>query len=330
MKKKVYYRYNAETLQYEEIRSSFYKRALKYSVAVIAVALYSWVAWSFVTPADVKAYLADKSQLKDKITESNKELNELSVEICGIKERDNQLYRSMLAMGRIDESSWLGGTGGSIKNPEIAQLSDSKRLLEMAEKMQEIKHQVSLLSESQDQLISKAAKDEQKLRSIPTIRPIPFLDRPLSKLSGFGMRIDPVTKSQMQMHPGIDMGAAMGTPIFATADGVVARTEYKSNGYGLNVIVDHGYGYKTLYGHMVEIATKPGKRVKRGEIIGYVGSTGYSTAPHVHYEVFKNEERIDPAPFVTEMSIQEFKELVKSVDPNADIRPKSKGLYKRK
>ena len=328
MKRKVMYRFNAETLKYEAIKVPNTKKILKYGVTAAAVVLYSWGVWNFVTPDHVKAYLAEKNQLKSKIAQTNQELDALSLELCGIRDRDNELYRSMLALGHIDENSWVGGTGGSIKNPEIAQLSDSKKLLEIAGKLQLLKHQLAVLSDSQDELLSKAQKEEKKLRSIPAIRPLLYLDRPLHLMSGFGMRLDPVSRSVTQMHQGIDMTAPTGTPIFATGDGVVARTEHKSNGYGLNVVIDHGYGYQTLYAHMIQIAATPGQKVKRGEVIGYVGSTGHSTAPHVHYEVFKNDQRIDPAPFIASMTVQEFQELARSVDQNVDFS--ARGRYRRK
>jgi murein DD-endopeptidase MepM/ murein hydrolase activator NlpD len=326
MNKQKYYRYNKQTLQYQEIKTPLSKKILKYSLTVSAIAVYACGVWALVTPSSVKAYLSEKSNLRKKIESSDKELDNLAGTLSGLRERDNNLYRTTLALNHIDNATWDGGVGGSVKHPELEQLRDGKSLLEMANKMQKVKHQLTVVAESQDMLLSKAGKEEKRLRAIPSIRPLLVLDRPIHMLSGFGMRRDPVTKSSFQMHPGIDMGAAMGTPIFATGDGVVIRTEYKSSGYGLNVVIDHGYGYKTLYGHMVEIASKPGQVVKRGQLIGYVGSTGYSTAPHVHYEVFKNDTRIDPAPFVEdmrEMSVQEFKELAQSVDPNIDFRAKA-------
>ncbi len=326
MNKQKYYRYNKQTLQYEEIKTTLSRKILKYSLTIAATAVYAWGVWTLVTPTSVKAFLAEKSILKKNIESSNKELDQLAGSLSGLRERDNNLYRTTLAMNHIDNATWEGGVGGSVKHPELESLRDSKTLLGMANKMQKIKHQLTVVAESQDVLLSKAGKEEKRLRALPSIRPLLVLDRPLHMLSGFGMRRDPVTKSSFQMHPGIDMGAAQGTPIFATADGVVVRTEYKTSGYGLNVVIDHGNGYKTLYAHMIEIGAKPGQSIKRGQVIGYVGSTGYSTAPHVHYEVFKNDTRIDPAPFVEdmrEMTVQEFKELAKSVDPNVDFRVKS-------
>ncbi len=330
MNKQKYYRYNENTLQFEEIKTSLFRKILKYSSGIVALSIYALGVWVLVTPDYVKTYLSEKNIIQNKIDNSSYTLDKIAESLESIKDRDNILYRSSFALGKIGNGTWEGGVGGSVKNPEIAQLSDSKKLLELARKVQNIQHKMSVLATSQDELLSKAAKEEKRLRSIPAIRPIPFLDRPLHLLSGFGMRRDPVTKASYQMHPGIDMGALTGTPIVATGDGVVVRVEYKTSGYGLNVVIDHGYGYKTLYGHMVEIATKPGKKVKRGEIIGYVGSTGYSTAPHVHYEVFKNNERINPAPFIANMTLNEFKELIKTVDPNADIRPKRQRGKKRR
>ena len=148
------------------------------------------------------------------------------------------------------------------------------------------------------------------LAAIPSIRPIRNLKKKIQHLSGFGYRLHPVFKTR-KMHTGIDFGARRGTPIYATGEGKVIRVEHKKGGYGKNVVIDHGFGYQTLYGHMSKIKTKVGKKVKRGEIIGLVGSSGTSTSPHVHYEVLHKGQKINPLPFCLDgLSPEEYKAFV--------------------
>jgi murein DD-endopeptidase MepM/ murein hydrolase activator NlpD len=149
-------------------------------------------------------------------------------------------------------------------------------------------------------------------------------------MSGFGMRRDPFNPNVWQMHYGIDFAAPTGTPIFATGNGVVARIEHKANGYGLNVVVDHGFGYKTLYAHMSSIATTVGKKVKRGEIIGFVGSTGHSTAPHLHYEIFKNDTRVNPSSYCSNMTTEEYKSIIIAANGTMSFAPKNSRKRKRR
>jgi murein DD-endopeptidase MepM/ murein hydrolase activator NlpD len=151
---------------------------------------------------------------------------------------------------------------------------------------------------------------EKILAATPAIQPVSNKD--LSRIaSGFGYRIDPVYKS-IKMHAGLDFAAPQGTPIYATANGRIKTSGYSSGGYGNHVVIDHGYGYETLYGHMVRVKARAGQQVTRGEIIGYVGTTGKSTGPHCHYEVHKNGNKIDPVYFFyNDLSPQQFDELLK-------------------
>jgi murein DD-endopeptidase MepM/ murein hydrolase activator NlpD len=319
------FRFNKETLQFEEIKNPLWKKLTLLSVGITTIILYALFVWSSFTPDNIKSYIREKSKFLSEIKKTDKKLQEMSLALNLLKEKDNNLYRSNLDLAKIDESTWKGGSGGSIKNPELERLHDGKFLVEISQKIHAVKHQLIVVAESQEALINKAGLDEKKMRAIPAIRPLLYLDRPLSSMSGFGMRRDPFTNAVWQMHSGIDMAAPQGTPIFATGDGVVARAEYKADGYGMNVVIDHGYGYRTLYAHMSKIEAKAGKKIRRGQLIGYVGSTGYSTSPHVHYEVFLHDTRIDPVPFIANMTTEEYKELVKSVDPKINFSPRFTG-----
>jgi murein DD-endopeptidase MepM/ murein hydrolase activator NlpD len=155
---------------------------------------------------------------------------------------------------------------------------------------------------------------------MPAIQPIS--NKQLKQMaSGFGYRIHPIYKSQ-DFHPGIDFSAVQGTPIYATGDGIVERADNLAQGYGNHIVIKHGFGFETLYGHMSKFKARAGQRVKRGEVIGYVGSTGLSTAPHVHYEVIKNGEKINPINYfyndITPAQYQQLIELASKANQSFD------------
>jgi murein DD-endopeptidase MepM/ murein hydrolase activator NlpD len=151
---------------------------------------------------------------------------------------------------------------------------------------------------------------EVLLASTPAIQPVS--NKQLTRIaSGFGYRIDPVYKT-VKMHAGLDFAAPQGTPIYATADGVVSEAGNSGDGYGNHVVIRHGYGYETLYGHMFRVKARRGEKVKRGTVIGYVGSTGKSTGPHCHYEVRKNDRPLDPVYFFyNDITPEQFDRLLK-------------------
>ena len=213
-------------------------------------------------------------------------------------------------MEPTDLGIWNGGRGGSDKYADLRNLSDAELLIATSKKLSKLRHQLAVSAKSQDAIIKQAQDKEKMLSAIPSIRPIRKLKKKIQHLSGFGYRTHPVFKRR-KMHTGIDFGARRGTPIYATGDGKIARIEYKRTGYGRNVVIDHGYGYKTLYAHMSKVKTKVGQKVKRGEIIGLVGSSGTSTSPHVHYEVLYKGKKINPLPFCLDgLSPEEYKAFV--------------------
>jgi murein DD-endopeptidase MepM/ murein hydrolase activator NlpD len=159
--------------------------------------------------------------------------------------------------------------------------------------MDRITKQIYVQSKSFDEVVNLAKSKEKLFASIPAIMPINQKDLAHAVTSGFGWRTHPVYKTQ-EFHPGMDFSAEQGTPIYATGDGVIDRADNLAQGYGNHVVIDHGFGYKTLYGHMSKIATRAGQKIVRGQLIGYVGSTGLSTGPHIHYEVIRNGEKVNP------------------------------------
>ena len=172
-----------------------------------------------------------------------------------------------------------------------------------------------------DRVIDMARHKEERLAARPAIQPISLKD--LHHFgSSFGVRFHPILKV-IRPHNGIDLTASRGTPIYATADGTVTQAGYSTGGFGNRILLDHGYGYETLYGHCSELLVKRGDRVKRGEVIARVGSTGLSKSPHLHYEVHVNGRPVDPINYyANDLSAGEYDKMIQllsEADPSFDI-----------
>lgn len=302
------YFYNEQTLQYEKVKTPVKVYLLRGLILAICVALYSAaIAWYSTKDYFSPAELAD---MKEKYKAMNYQIDMMSNALGNIHERDDAIYRQVLEMEPTDQGIWNGGRGGSDKYADLRHLSDADLLIATSKKLDRLRHQLAVTAKSQDEIVKQAKDKEKMLSAIPSIRPIRKLKKKIQHLSGFGYRTHPVFKRR-KMHTGIDFGARRGTPIYATGDGKIVRVEYKRTGYGRNVVIDHGYGYKTLYGHMSKVKCKVGQKVKRGEVIGLVGNTGTSTSPHVHYEVIYKGKKINPLPFCLDgLSPEEYKAFV--------------------
>jgi len=226
------------------------------------------------------------------------------------KNADN-IYRIVLGAEPIDKNIRNAGVGGADRYADIRDknLIDEDMIVALSEKVDKLKRKVYIELKSQDELRSLAEKKVKLFAAIPAIQPIS--NKQLVALaSGFGVRIHPIYKVK-KMHTGIDFAAPIGTPIYATADGKVEEVSVKFSGYGKMVVLDHGFGYKTRYAHMHDFAVRTGQNIKRGELIGYVGDTGVSTAPHLHYEVMLNGVLINPVHyFFNDLSPDEYEKIV--------------------
>jgi murein DD-endopeptidase MepM/ murein hydrolase activator NlpD len=223
--------------------------------------------------------------------------------------RDNNIYRVVLDADPIPSSVRSAGYGGADRYNDLQGFSSSDLMTETTRKMDQLVRQIYVQSRSYDEIEKLAKNKEQMLACLPAIQPI---DGKQLKgiLSGFGMRVHPIYKV-MKMHTGIDFGAAEGTPIYATGDGIVERADNLEQGYGNHVVINHGFGYQTLYAHMSRIAATVGQKVKRGQVIGYVGSTGESTGDHLHYEVIKNGVKVNPISyFFNDLNPDEYKQII--------------------
>jgi murein DD-endopeptidase MepM/ murein hydrolase activator NlpD len=224
-----------------------------------------------------------------------------------LRQRDDNIYRTIFEAEPIPYSIRQAGFGGVNRYAELEGYENSSLVIKTSAKLDRILKQVYVQSKSYDELEKLAIQKEEMLKCKPLIQPV--ANKGLERTSsGFGMRIDPILKIKI-IHPGFDFAAPIGTEVFATADGVVETAEANS-GYGLHVVIDHGFGYETLYGHLSATKVTVGQKVKRGTIIGLVGSTGRSTGPHLHYEVIKNKEKINPVNyFGNDLSPAQYDEI---------------------
>lgn len=308
--------YNLQTLRFEKVEASLKAKLLKgfayFSAASVYAAVVVFIAYQYFDSPKERMLRREISQMSEDYNILNKQVDMLGAAINNMHARDNGIYRVMLEQKPIDDGIWNAGVGGSDKYEAYKNLSEGDLLKKTNEKISKLRNQIKVQAESHGQIIEEFAKKEDRIVSIPSIKPVreDKLNKSMQLLSGFGYRLHPILKT-WKLHTGIDFGAPSGTSIYSTGKGTVVRVEFKNSGYGHSVVISHGYGYETLYGHMSEILVKPGQQVVKGQIIGRVGSTGTSTGPHCHYEVIKDGEKINPMHYCLDgLTPGEFQDFV--------------------
>ena len=312
--KKVKYYYDPETLSYKRIRNKKRTKVRNALIFLLAAALFGSIlsliiinSRLFFTPREVmlareiKAYETNYEIL-------NRKMELVEQVLADVQERDNNMYRLYFNAPIIPDSVRKGGFDPN-KYKDLEKLGSSKLVANTTKRLDKLRKQLVIQSKSLDE-INKLSKEKEKfLASIPAIQPVNNKD--LKRMaSGYGWRSDPFTKAR-KFHYGMDFSSPQGTPVYATGDGVVIRADDGSSGYGNHIRIDHGYGYVTLYGHLSAYNVRAGQHVKRGDLIGKVGSTGRSEAPHLHYEVIKNGEHINPIHFYYgNLSADEYAEML--------------------
>lgn len=315
--------YNTQTLRYEKVVTSVRNRLLRafgfVCAAIFTAFVFTLILHRYTTSPKEKILLSEITQLKAELQESKREYERMDDFLVNLYERDAYAHRLIFGMDPIDEGVWEGGTGGHNQYEEYEQFKNSgSQMVELKQKIAKMKRQMVLESKSLDTIINLAKEKEQMFAAIPSIKPVrkDKLARNIRLLSGFGMRIHPILKVP-KMHNGIDFTAPTGTPIYSTGAGTVIRAEY-SRTFGNVVEIDHGFGYRSLYGHMHTSDVKKGDKVPRGHQIGTVGSTGRSTAPHCHYEVFYKGRQVNPIHFCMDgLTAEEYSVLTEAAErPN--------------
>ncbi|MBV1922481.1 MAG: M23 family metallopeptidase, partial [Flavobacteriaceae bacterium] len=240
----------------------------------------------------------------------NKKMKEAEMVLSEVESRDNNIYRVYFEANPIPEEQRKAGFGGINRYRDLEGFDNSNLIISTSKRIDILTKQIVVQSKSLDEIAKLAEEKEKLLTSIPAIQPVRNED--LTRMaSGFGYRTDPFTKARKK-HWGMDFTAPRGTPVYASGDGKVIQADNTASGYGKHIRIDHGYGYISLYAHLYKYNVRKGNKVKRGDLIGFVGSTGRSEAPHLHYEVFKDKERINPINFYYgNLSPEEFAELLK-------------------
>ena len=312
--KKIKYFYNTHTLRDEKLEVPLRVKLLRVfgfvAAALVTSFIISYFAFQFIGSPSEKLLRAENNRLRDRFQVLNSEVRTLQDQMVELERRDNTVYRSIFEADPIPDSARARLLERQAELKRLASIEDDELSYAIQDALATLGRRMTVQEKSYKEISVLIKNKERLLAATPAIQPVSNSD--LNRIaSGFGLRIDPVYKT-VKMHAGLDFSAPTGTPIFATADGVVKTAGYSSGGYGNHVIINHGYGYETLYGHMVRIKSRYGERVKRGEIIGYVGSTGKSTGPHCHYEVRKGGNKLDPVYyFYNDLSPAQFNELLK-------------------
>ncbi|MCB0480741.1 MAG: M23 family metallopeptidase [Flavobacteriales bacterium] len=307
------YKYNRKTLSYEKIELTIKDRLLKIGThaltGVVFASAFVTLTYFFIDSPKEKQLKRENSQLLLQYELLNKKLGQISRVLSDLENRDDNIYRVIFEAEPISKNIRKAGFGGVNRYTNLEGFQNSEVVVNTHRNLDQITKQLYIQSKSFDEVFEMARKKEDLLASIPSI--IPISNDDLKRVSsGFGMRMHPVLKIP-KFHEGQDFTAPVGTDIYATGNGVVKRVAKERFGFGYHVIIDHGYGYETIYAHMSDILVRENQKVLRGDVIGLVGSTGTSTAPHLHYEVLKNGYKIDPVNYYyQDLTPAQFKEIV--------------------
>ena len=314
---RIKYIYNTETCQYERVSISVWDVVLNLlgflTVSlIIAVGILLVFNQYFESPKEI-VLRKENEELKLHYDILDNEMTDVQDMLQNLRERDDNVYRMIFEADPIPSSVRTAGIGGSNKYKDLLnkELIQEDLIIEDFKRLDRLKRQMYIQTKSYDDIIELALHKDKMLAAIPAIQPIQ--NKELTRLaSGFGMRIHPIYKIKKR-HTGLDFSAPRGTPIYSTGSGTVqlAETSYRKTGYGNQVEINHGFGYVTKYAHMQMLTVKKGQKVNRGDLIGYVGSTGGSTAPHCHYEIIKDGKKIDPIQYIIQdVTDEEYQKLL--------------------
>jgi len=310
--RKYKFHFDSETLSYKRVKISFkaliYKSLPKFATSIIlGIAIYMALSFVIKSPAEKQeeekrqSLLLQFDYLNRKMADAEKDLNE-------IQKRDDEIYRKFFQANPIPESLRKAGFGGVDRYKKYSGLENSDLLVSTAKRLDVLSKQMVVQSKSFDEIIDLVKDKEKMMACIPSIQPIAVKD--LTRFgSAFGYRMHPIL-GYLRMHEGIDLTSPTGTKVHAAGDGVVLRADW-GGGFGQCVRINHGYGYQTIYAHLSKMEVRPGQKVKRGDIIGLVGSTGLSTCAHLHYEVRINGNPHNPMNFYNDMTEEQYDEMIK-------------------
>ena len=310
---KIKYYYDTKTLSYKPIKLNSGEKIKGYFIFFLSSVLLSFfillIFYQFFDSPKEKKLKLEIQNLTSQYEVIDKNMKQVEIVLDEIQDRDDNIYRVIFEADPIPTSIRKQGFGGVNRYEKLLGLSNSELMINTSKKIDQLTKQLYLQSKSFDEVIDLAKNKSNMLASIPAIQPVANKD--LKRMaSGYGYRIHPIYKTR-KMHYGMDFSAKTGTEIYSTGDGVVSKVKRSKRGYGNYVKINHGFGYETLYAHMSKYIVKKGQKVKRGEVIGYVGNSGISTAPHLHYEVRKDNKKINPVNFYyNDLSPEEYEKML--------------------
>lgn len=314
--KKVKYIFSKESQRFEPIRLSLKTKLLRLfallSAILVSASIIVAIAFRFLASPKEQKMRTELNVLQEKYDLLKNDLKHSERKLRDLQKRDNDIYRVIFEAEPLPEEITKGLDAMDEKDFEerLKPYDNALILKQMQHRIQILKKGMLAQEKSFDSIIKMIENKKELLSALPSIQPVSNKD--LSRIaSGFGFRIDPIYKIG-KFHAGLDFTAPQGTPIYATGDGKVELSEYSSGGYGNEIWINHGYGYRTHYAHMVKRKSNVGEIVKRGETIGWVGSTGKSTGPHLHYEVERRGQKIDPIYFFfNDLGAQDYERMIK-------------------
>ena len=317
--KKIKYFFNTHTLRFEKIEVPLKVRLLQtigFVIASLAVGvLFVAILFKFIDSPKERLLRQQNTAYKESYAVLQERMKQLELQMLELEQRDNEVYRSIFEATPIPDSARVKDMLAKNEIRLIQSLSNTALIENMRNQLNNLSLRMSFQGQSFTEITAMVKNKEKLLRAIPAIQPVS--NKNLKRVaSGFGYRIDPLYKDS-RLHAGLDFSAPTGTPIYATADGEVQIAGFNTDGYGNKVVINHGYGFQTLYAHMVRVIANVGQSVKRGEVIGYVGSTGKSTGSHLHYEVIKRGTKVDPVYyFYNDLTPAQFDRLLKEAAAN--------------
>ena len=293
--KKIKYRFNPESLSYDKVKTSVRKtivKAFTFFTATLAVTVVYYLIYSqfFHTPKE-RILSREINQMTDNYASLTEKLQLIEGVLTDIQQRDSNIYRTIFESEPVPQTVLRAGFGGVNRYEALEGYSNSELMIETTRRSEILLKQLRVQSKLMDEMLEKVNGKNEQLRYLPSIQPIENKDLTRAA-AGFGWRIHPIYRTK-RFHDGMDFTAPIGTPVRATGDGVVIETQ-PTGAQGVKVVIDHGYGFKTVYAHLEAYTVKRGQKVTRGDLIGNVGTSGMSMAPHLHYEVHKNGKPVNP------------------------------------
>lgn len=311
--RKIKYYFNTHTLRYEKWATPLRVKLLRIfgfvAAAIVTALIIVFIAFEYIDSPEEKFLRQQNFALQQNYAVLNERVDQLQMQMQELEKRDNEVYRAIFEANPIPDSARIEKMEKSREIQYVQTLGENALVKNLTNQLNNLSLRLGFQVKSYFEISEMIRNKEKLLAAIPAIQPVS--NKNLNRIaSGFGFRIDPVYKVT-KMHAGLDFTAPQGTPIYATADGRIKTAGRSDGGYGNYVVINHGYGYETLYGHMVRIKVRAGQNIKRGEVIGWIGSTGKSTGPHCHYEVHKNGNPVDPIYyFYNDLTPEQFDRLL--------------------